>query len=423
METPSSDYYGGHRPGNNLFAESLVAVDLKTGKRKWHYQLVHHPIWNFDITSAPVLADITVNGKTVKAVAVATKQAFLYVFDRITGQPVWPMEERPEPKGDVPGEWYSPTQPHPTKPPAYARNYLKVPDDLVDFTPALRAEALEVVKRYKVAETPFNPPILGNVNGLLGAFGGGTATNWPGGGYDPETHIFYTQALNTGVILRSLAPMPPGFSDIRYGSGVDGRSFREALGAGFGTYADDAASPRRRPAAVAPPAPPAESGAPAAAAEGGGFPTVQGLPIVKPPYGVLAAVHLDRGDLLWQVPHGDTPDVVRNHPALKSLTLPKTGQAGQSVGLVVTKTLVIVGDPQLSTAPNRPRGAFLRAYHKATGEQVGALWIPAVQSGSPMTYNVDGKQYILLAVSGGNYSGEYIAFSLPRGDTTTSQDH
>ena len=170
VETPTSDFYGGHRPGNNLFAESLVAVDLKTGERKWHFQFVHHPIWNFDNCCAPLLIDIDVNGKPIKAVAQPSKQAWLYVLDRATGEPVWPIEERPVPQSDVPGEKTSPTQPHPTKPPAYARNYMRVPDDLIDFTPELRQQALEVLKRYKYAPSPFNPPILGNVNGpLLGA--------------------------------------------------------------------------------------------------------------------------------------------------------------------------------------------------------------------------------------------------------------
>src|ERR1700730_1961791 len=187
VEDPTSDIYGGHRPGNNLFGDSLVCVDLRTGQRKWHFQLVHHPIWNYDISSAPILADITVNGRQIKAVAQPTKQAILYVFDRVTGQPVWPIEERPVPPSDVPGEKTSPTQPFPTKPPSYARNAVRVPDDVIDFTPELRAQALENLKHYKVGPM-FNPAILGNVNGLLGALniantGGGT--NWPGASYDP----------------------------------------------------------------------------------------------------------------------------------------------------------------------------------------------------------------------------------------------
>jgi len=408
VETPTSDFYGGHRPGNNLFAESLVCVDLKTGQRKWHFQLVHHPIWNFDISSAPILADITVNGRAIKAVAVPSKQGFLYVFDRVTGQPVWPIEERPVPQSDVPGEKTSPTQPFPTKPPAYARNYLQVPDDLIDFTPELRAQALEVIKRYRVGPSPFTPAMLGDVEGVLGAIGAGTATNWPGSAYDPETHTVFAQATNNAIQTRSLVAPPPGFSDIRYASGIAGRQFQVVLGPGDCCAADGA---RRQ---VSPPPPPQTASAANRPADGGGGLTVQGLPIFKPPYGTLSAVNLDRGEIMWQVPHGDTPDNVRNHPALKGLNIPKTGQAGTSgVGLMVTKTLVVMGDSQITTTPEHPRGAMLRAYDKATGKEVGAVYMPAPQSGSPMTYMWQGKQYIVVAVGGGNYSGEYIAFTLP----------
>src|SRR5579871_3934657 len=184
VETPSSDFYGGQRPGNNLFAETLVCVDLKTGKRKWHYQVVHHPIWDYDLSSAPILADINVNGKAIKAVALPSKEAFLYVFDRVTGEPVWPIEERPVPQSDVPGEKTSPTQPFPTKPPAYGRNYLRIPDDLIDFTPEMRAQARDNIARYKTGPM-FLPPSIGDSKGLLGSLTLGTAsggTNWPGAG-------------------------------------------------------------------------------------------------------------------------------------------------------------------------------------------------------------------------------------------------
>jgi quinoprotein glucose dehydrogenase len=423
VETPSSDHYGGHRPGNNLFAETLVCVDLKTGVRKWHFQLVHHPLWNLDMSSAPLLADITVGGRAIKAVAVPTKQNFMYVFDRVTGQPVWPIEERPVPAGDVPGETYSKTQPFPTKPPAYARNFVNIPDDIIDFTPELRAKALSQLSRYKAGPL-FNPPILGKADGLLGSLsignlGGGT--NWPGGGYDPETHIAFAPASNSGVNAHSLVTPPKGFSDIRYVRGVEGQPFVEVFGPGDCCAADSpraiaqaAAAAAEAPAAPAatpaPAAPERTAGGPASTLPPGGL-TVDGLSIMKPPYGVLAAVQLDRGELLWQVPHGDTPDGVRNHPALKGLNIPKTGQNG-AVGLLVTKTLVIMGDPLATTTP-RGRGAMLRAYNKMTGEQVGAVYIPAPQSGSPMTYSIDGRQYIVVAVSGGAYSGEYIAFRLP----------
>ena len=233
VETPSSDLYGGHRPGNNLFAESIVCLDLKTGQRKWHFQIVHHPIWNMDMPAAPLLADLTVDGRPIKAVAVPTKQSMLFVFDRVTGQPVWPIEERPVPKGDVPGEWYSPTQPFPTKPPAYARNQVKVPDDLIDFTPELRAKALKMRR----------------------ALQGGTALHaaeprqrrWPardahdrhtwavartgrGRRFDPETNIFYSHVGNGRSTCSRSPPPRPGFSDIRYVSGVAGRQPRAAAG-------------------------------------------------------------------------------------------------------------------------------------------------------------------------------------------------
>ncbi|HEV7981638.1 MAG TPA: PQQ-binding-like beta-propeller repeat protein, partial [Xanthobacteraceae bacterium] len=407
VETPTSDFYGGHRPGANLFAESLVAVDLKTGVRKWHYQLVHHPIWNWDMTSAPILADITVNGRPVKAVSVATKQGWLYVFDRVTGQPVFPIEERPAPQSDVPGEKTAATQPYPPEGLQYARNFLKVPDDVIDFTPELRQKALDYLKRYKVVASPFAPGVLGDTKGILGAIVAGTATNWPGFGYDPETHTAFMPAGNTPSV-RSLVAPPGEFSDIRYVQGVAGQQFREILGPGDCCAAgapQTAARARqaRDPAVDASPPP-------------GGFGglNVEGLPISKPPYGLLAAIDLDKGQLKWQAAHGDTPDQVRNHPALKGLNIPKTGQAQTSgVGLAVTKTLVIMGDPVATTTPEHPLGAMLRAYDKASGQQVGAVFIPAPQSGNPMTYMVDGKQYIVVAVSGGSYSGEYIAFSLP----------
>jgi len=408
VETPTSDYYGGHRPGSNLFAESLVCVDLKTGQRKWFYQIVHHPIWNFDNSSAPILADINVDGRMIKAVALPHKVGWLYVFDRVTGQPVWPIVERPVPQSDVPGEKTSPTQPHPTKPPAYSRQFLK-PEDIIDFTPALREQALQVLEKYKIGTSPFTPPILGNINGMLGAIGAGTATNWPGSAYDPETHTVFAQAGNV-VSARSLVAPPQTFSDIRYVEGLGGVPFQVVLGPGDCCAADGSRTQRPE---NAPPPPPTAAGPPAGARAGTGL-NVQGLPIVKPPYGVLSAINLDRGEIMWQVPHGDTPDAVRNHPALRGINIPKTGQPGTSgVGLMVTKTLAIMGDPQITTPPGRPRGAMLRAYDKKTGQEVGALLMPAAQSGSPMTYMVDGKQYIVVAISGGPYSGEYVAYSLP----------
>jgi quinoprotein glucose dehydrogenase len=407
VETPTSDYYGGHRPGDNLYAESLVAVDMKTGVRKWHFQFVHHPLWNWDMTSAPILADINVNGRPIKAVAVGSKQGWLYVFDRVTGQPVWPIEERPVPQSDVPGEKTAATQPHPPDKLQYARNYLKVPEDLIDFTPELRAKALEALKRYKVIPSAFSPPMLGDANGILGAIISGTATNWPGGAYDPETQTAFMPAGNT-VGARTLVAPPGEFSDIRYVSGIAGRQFREVLGPGDCCAADAPQTAERARQARNPGTGPAPAPFP------GGVPLVDGLPIQKPPYGLLAAIDLNKGEVKWQTPHGDTPDVVRNNEALKGLNIPKTGQAQTSgVGPMVTKTLVIMGDPISTSVPGRARGAMLRAYDKATGQQVGAVLMPAQQSGNPMTYMIDGKQYIVVAVSGGSYSGEYLALRLP----------
>src|SRR5579864_7362516 len=438
VEDPTSDFYGGHRPGNNLYGDSLVCVDLKTGQRKWYFQFVHHPIWNFDNSSAPILADITVNGRAIKAVAQPSKQGFLYVFDRVTGQPVWPIEERAVPQSNVPGEKTSATQPFPTKPPAYARNYLRVPDDLIDFTPELRAQALDVLKRYRNGNSPFTPALVGNVNGLLGAIGAGTATNWPGSSGDPELHVVYAQGSHS-VSARSVVPPPAGFSDIRYVSGVAGRQFFMATGPGDCCAADGTGRPfapssiTPTPAAAAAAAEgrgrgaaagtagggaagsgaAAAGGAGGAAAGGGGGLNVQGLPIMKPPYGTITAISLDRGEFLWQVPAGETPDNIRNNPVLRGLNIPNTGMGVAGVGLMNTKTLVVMGDPQVTTTPAHPRGAMLRAYDKNTGKEVGAVLMPAPQSGSPMTYMVDGKQYIVVAISGGAYSGEYIAYSLP----------
>ncbi|HEY7171810.1 MAG TPA: PQQ-binding-like beta-propeller repeat protein [Vicinamibacterales bacterium] len=448
VETPTSDFYGGHRPGANLFAESIVAVDLKTGQRKWHYQLIHHGIWDHDNSSASLLVDANVDGRPRKLLAQPTKQGWLYVFDRISGQPIWPIEEKPVPASDVPGEKAWPTQPIPTRPAPYSRTFVAT-EDLIDFTPALRQQALDNLKNYRWEQSPYVPLILGNVTGKRGTINiGNTAggVNWPGSSFDPETGIAYVQAANGNVTSGSLRTPPPGFSDIRYVSGVEGTEFRVAEGPGFGSAADaprvsaseqrlrqaggrgaagrgaEANNPPQQPNAAAP------GGAAPAAGRGagpGGNPlNPQGLPLVKPPYGVVVAIDLNNGNTIWRVPHGDTPDNVRNHPALQGMTIPKTGQSG-SVGLMVTKTLVVAGDPQVTAPPGRPRGAMLRAYDKKSGQEVGAVLMPAPQSGSPMTYSVDGRQYMVVAVSGGNFSGEYIAFALPQNEirSTNQQQH
>ena len=400
VELPTGDYYGGHRPGNGLFGESLVAVDLETGKRKWHYQLVHHGMWDMDIPCAPILADINVNGRLIKAVAQPTKQSFLYVFDRTNGQPIWPIEERPVPKGDVPGEWYSPTQPFPTKPPAYDNQGVSL-DSLINFTPELHAEAEKLVAKYRIGPL-FTPPSVSKRDATLGTIVSPGATggaNWPGGSYDPETHTVYVFS-QTAIALLGLVPSPNAtLSDMDYIQGTDGVAPRSARAMGAAPIA----------VATGPAARPALGGG-----EGGGPGlTVEGLPLLKPPYGRITAIDLDKGEIRWQIAHGETPDNVRNHPALKGLNIPRTGRPG-IIGTLTTRTLVIAGEAGYFTTPSGARGAMLRAYDKGTGKEVGSVYMPAPQSGSPMTYMLNGQQYIVVAISGGAYSGELVAFRLPR---------
>ena len=400
VETATGDYYGGYRPGDNLFAESLLAVDLHSGERKWHFQLVHHGIWDHDIPCAPILADVVIDGQLRKIVAQPTKQAFLYVFDRVTGEPIWPIEERPVEIGDVPGEWYSPTQPFPTKPPAYDRQGV-TENDLIDFTPELRAEALEIASWYKLGPI-FTPPVVSNIDGPLGilmapATGGGT--NWPGGSYDPETNILYVSS-NSSVTGLAVVPPYPGQSDMAYIQGNAATGPRTSGGAGSsagGGRAEFSPAQHQRPQS--------SRGIPPIGIR------VQGLPLLKPPYGVISAIDLTQGTIAWQIPHGQTPDRVAQHPMLEGIDLPRTGQ-NASVGTLVTKSLLIAGEGELTVDENGVRRAMLRAYHKATGTEVGAVALSAPQSGSPMTYMLNGEQYIVLAVSGGGYSGELIALRL-----------
>ena len=404
VEQATGDYFGEERPGDNLYSETLLAVDLNTGERKWHFQLVHHGIWDMDIPCAPILFDAVVDGRTVKAVAQPTKQAFLYVFDRVTGRPLWPIEERPVPQGDVPGEWYSPTQPFPTKPPAYDRQGV-TEDDLIDFTPALRREALEIVAWHKMGPL-FTPPVVSNINGPLGTLmapsqDGGT--NWQGGSFDPETGILYVASGSTVVSKAVVAPYP-GQSELAYieGNAVTGPRTTGGSGSAAGGGRSEFRPAERR--VLAPDDP--SRGPPKLAL------SVQGLPLLKPPYGRISAIDLKRGEILWQIAHGETPDDIKNHPLLKDLNLPRTGQAG-SPGTLVTKTLLIAGERLYTTTPEG-QGAMLRAYDKATGREVGAVYLPAPQSGSPMTYLHQGEQYLVVAISGAQYAGELLAFKLPR---------
>jgi len=377
VEMPTGDYYGGHRPGAGLFGESLIAVDLKTGKRKWHYQFIQHGIWDWDLPCAPIIADVTIDGRMRKIVMQPTKQGWLYVFDRVTGEPVWPLEERKVEQSDVPMEKSWPTQRYVMKPPAFERQGVTI-DDLIDYTPDLRAQAVKLVSQFKIGPI-FTPPVVSKWPGPLATLmlpdvtGG---ANWPGGSYDPETGTFYiftnTNIAAVGLIPGSERPQKP--SDMNYVRG----------------QVVDPANPK----------------APAVAT------TVQGLPLVKPPYGRISAIDLHKGEMLWQVAHGETPDNIRNHPALKGVTIPRTGRQGR-IGTLVTKSLVIAGEGGVFTLADGRRGAMLRAYDKRSGQDAGSIYMPAPQTGSPMTYMLNGRQYIVVAISGQNFPGELIAFRLP----------
>ena len=377
-EMPTGDYYGGHRPGKNLFSDSLVALDLKTGKRKWHYQFIEHDIWDWDLPCAPIIADVTIDGRLRKIIAQPTKQGWLYVFDRVTGQPIWPFDERKVEASDVPMEKANPTQKFVVKPPAYERQGVAI-DDLIDYTPELRAEAVKLVSRFKIGPI-FTPPVVSKFDGPLGTLMLPAATggaNWQGGSFDPETGVFYiftnTEVTPLGLVPGADRPSEP--SDMAYVRG----------------QAKNPADPKAADIPV----------------------TVQGLPLVKPPYGRITALDLKQGTMLWQIAHGETPDNIRNHPALKGLTIPRTGRQGR-IGTLVTKTLVIAGEGGMFTLPDGRRGAMLRAYNKATGQEVGSVYMPASQTGSPMTYSLGGQQYIVVAIAGPGFPGELIAFKLPK---------
>ena len=384
VEMPTGDYYGGNRPGNTLFGESLVALDYKTGQRKWHYQTVHHGVWDYDLPCAPILFDMIVNGRTIRALAQPTKQAFLFVLNRETGEPIWPIEERPVPQSNVPKERTSPTQLFPTKPAPFDMQGI-TENDLMDLTPALKAEALEVVKRYRMGPL-FTPPVLSSLEGPLATLqvpsdvGG---ANWPGGSMDPDNNFLYIHS-HTAVFLNGLVPANPAQSDMGYVSG-------QARGGGAGPGGGPAAGP----------------------GPGRGGATVQGLPLVKPPYDRITAYNMNTGDVVWQKAHSSTPDNIKNHPALKGVNLSRTGQPGRTfIGVLTTKTLLIAGDGGVHTNEAGKRVALLRAYDKRTGADVGAVEMPARQTGSPMTYQIDGRQYIVLAVSG-NEGAELLAYALP----------
>jgi quinoprotein glucose dehydrogenase len=392
-ETPTAsgggDFWGGRRPGNGLFAESLVCLDARTGKRVWHFQAIHHGIWDWDFNAAPNLVDITVDGRKIKAIAEVSKQAFVYVLDRVTGQPVWPIEERPVPKGNVPGEWYSPTQPFPTKPPPFDQQGVSI-DDLIDFTPELRAEAITILNQYSYGEL-FTPPSVA-ANGKKGTAqmpGAAGGANWTGAGFDPETGVLYVTSVHAPVIHEMIE-----------GDDAAPREPVENIPGQLPVFLPrDQQKPEwtnRRGAALT----------------GRWLEGPQGLPIFKPPYGRLVAIDLNKGEKLWTVANGDGP---RDHPAIKHLNLPKLGQPGRAAPLV-TKTLVFLGEGGNETVVALPAfggGKMFRAYDKADGSIVWEMELPGGTTGAPMTYSYNGEQYIVVATGFKGVPGELIALALP----------
>lgn len=366
--TPTNDHYGGHRPGDNLFAESVVALDARTGKRVWHFQAVHHGVWDYDLPAAPVLADVTVDGKRRKVLAQVSKQGFVYVLDRATGTPIWPIDERPVPQSTVPGESSSPTQPFPTRPAPFDRQGLAV-DDLIDFTPELHREASDIVKEFDLGPL-FTPPSERGAVMLPGAVGG---ASWAGAALDPESGWLYVPSVTNPFVVRLTRP-EPGSSDMRYLTGARDR---------FQLKGPD------------------------------------GLPITKPPYGRITAIDLNTGDHKWMVAHGSGPS---DHARLKGLNLPPLGWPSRGF-LLVTKTLLFAFQepavsPEFSDATNAfeymatTREPRLRVFDKRTGRLISETDLPANAGGSPMTYRIGSRQFIVVPVGGGGVPAELVALAV-----------
>jgi len=405
VEMPSADYNGFNRPGDGLYGESLVAVDVNTGAYRWHYQTVHHGLWDYDLPAAPMLFDMQQDGRTIKALALPTKSAFLFVLNRETGEPIWPIEERPVPQSESPFEKTSPTQPFPTWPLAFDRQGF-FEEDLNDLTPALRAEALELIQQYRIGPL-YTPPALERPGGpfatlMLPADVGGA--NWPGGSFDPVTNRLYIHSHTAVFLLRNIP--------------ADLRPFDPSPAGQASRPPQAAANPGGPPPGLGAPGAlgPAPGGLGAAPRPGGT--SLQGtIPLIKPPYDRITAYDMNSGEILWQKTHSTTPDNIRNNPALAGLNVDRLGAYGRIfIGTLTTSTLVIAGEGDVHTNAAGETVALLRAYDKDTGEDVeGAVAMPAKQTGSPMSFMHKGKQYIVLAVThaGANAGGELIAYRLP----------
>ncbi|MDA0205295.1 MAG: pyrroloquinoline quinone-dependent dehydrogenase [Acidobacteria bacterium] len=381
VEMPTGDYFGGHRHGDNLFADSVLCLDVKTGKRVWHYQAVHHDIWDYDFGSPPILADVTVDGRARKIVAQPSKQGYLYVFDRVTGEPIWPIEERAVQQSGVPGEKTAPTQPFPTKPAPFEMQG-SMDENLFDLTPELQAEALEIARKYKQGPL-FTPPIVRDAGGKLATIvvpNSQGAANWEGGALDPETGIAYIASTNRES-LTGLSRSEPDRSDMDYLGGRPGRA-RRVPGAPRVRFGRTNNGP-------------------------------QGLPLLKPPWGRITAIDLNTGDHVWMKPNGNAPDFIKNHPALKGIDLSGVGNPDQAT-LMVTKTLLFggVGGGMFNAGPYGGSPMF-RVMNKATGELIHEMELPAGTTGIPMTYMVNGRQYIVVAVGSPEHSAELVALAVP----------
>jgi glucose dehydrogenase len=369
-DAPTNDAYGGFRPGDNLFGTSVLALDARTGERVWHFQTVHHDIWDYDNPTAPIVMDLTVDGQRIPAVVQTTKQGLTFAFNRVTGEPVWPIEERPVPPSLVPGEKASPTQPFPTRPAPYEIQGM-TEDDLIDFTPELRQMAVESMRNVQMGPL-FLPPIhrdndLGfrasvvcpSVTGGLNIIGGPVA--------DPESGILYVATVKacSGLVLVPGSERDDGSPD------------------GYGrTVVEWTSGP------------------------GGGLPGPEGLPLLKPPYGRITAIDMNTGETLWWIPNGDTPDRIRNHPRLQGIDVGNTGQTSHA-NAIATRSLLMYGE-------GRTGRAFFHAVDKRTGQPVGTIEIPATTTANPMTYMHEGEQYIVLPIAGGGLPGSLVALKLPR---------
>ena len=364
---PTIDFYGGFRPGDNLFGTSVIALDVQTGERVWHFQTVHHDIWNFDNPTAPILLDVTIDGEPTPILVQTTKQGWAYTFNRETGEPIWPIEERPVPQSEVPGEQLSRTQPFPTWPLAYEEQGL-TEDDLIDFTPELRLDALGIIQNYRIGPI-FNPPIqMGHPSGLRSFVSCPSgATNIPGPtSADPETGILYVSS-NKGCRSERLVP----------GGDIDEPDDIMTTGSTLSQYA---------------------------VLDRGDFRGPQGLPIHKPPYGRITAIDMNTGEHLWWIPNGNTPERIRNHPALQGVNLPNTGQTSKAITMV-TKTLLVTAEG----GGGEPR---LHAVDKTTGERLATIDLPAAGQYGMMTYMYEGDQYIVVQ-TGGRTPAALVALRLP----------